>query len=517
MEENVIVPQNDEVTVETEQVASYEPKGLAKSLNRFFKFKERGSTMKNEVLAGISVFLVSVCVLLMNTRIICETLGSGRAEYAGTYLAATLVSFVGTMLLGFLCNLPLVQISSLGLSSAFISMLGATNGLTYYNLLAVSFVAAAIYVVIMAVPVVRNFVLGMLPSPVKKALPVGMGLYIISYALKSCGFITVASNGSVSLVDFSSLSALAVVAIVTGIIAVVMVIVCKKFNLAHPYFYSFLTSLLLFFMLGVLTAFNELFCVDRAYLAMGAENIYTFGFALTGIEWGAVFTKGFDFSAYTGNVFSLFVGGILTFLFMGMYESESALETVELSDVDCTNARGKALLLNAVVNLAAPVIGSAPVSIGKQSSVAAEEGAKTGLSSIVCGIGYALASLTWAFFALFATYTAKVSEYGHSTSNSFAEYAQAGFAISVMLMFAVGLFMLRGFKNCNCSDITEFVPFVATAVLTAFTQNVVIGVAVGVLAYVVLKLLSFKWEEIKKIGLPTAVVSLLLLVTLIFM
>ena len=104
--------------------------------------------MKREVVAGISVFLISVCVLLMNTRIICETLGSDRAGYAGAYLAATIVSFVGTMLLGFVCNLPLVQVSSLGLSTAFISLLGAQNGLTYYNLLAVFFVGAIVYVVV---------------------------------------------------------------------------------------------------------------------------------------------------------------------------------------------------------------------------------------------------------------------------------------------------------------------------------------------------------------------------------
>lgn len=201
MEENVIVSNSEEVAVEQEQVQTYQPKGLAKGLNKFFKFKERGSTMKREVVAGISLVLISVCVLLMNTRIICETLGSDRAGYAGAYLAATIVSFVGTMLLGFVCNLPLVQVSSLGLSTAFISLLGAQNGLTYYNLLAVSFVGAIVYVVVMAIPASRKFVLAALPEPIRKALPVGTGLYMISYALKTCGVITVGSNGAVSVVD----------------------------------------------------------------------------------------------------------------------------------------------------------------------------------------------------------------------------------------------------------------------------------------------------------------------------
>lgn len=58
MEENVIVSNSEEVAVEQEQVQTYQPKGLAKGLNKFFKFKERGSTMKREVVAGISVFLI---------------------------------------------------------------------------------------------------------------------------------------------------------------------------------------------------------------------------------------------------------------------------------------------------------------------------------------------------------------------------------------------------------------------------------------------------------------------------
>lgn len=518
MKDNVVLPESEEQKgSEAELKEEYTPTGLAKILNRFFKFKERGSTMKREVLGGLSVFLISVCVLLMNTRIVCETLGSNGSGYAGIYLAATIVSFIGTMLVGLVCNLPLVQVSSLGLSTAFVSMLGAQNGLTYYNLLAVSFVGAIVYTAIMAIPASKKFVMNALPDPVRKAIPVGMGLYIISYALKTSGIINMELSGAVSVIDFSALSSLAIVAFVAAVATVVAIFVFKKLNFAHPYLYGFLSGLLLFYLIGVVASFNTLFSVNRAYIALGAENMYSIVFGFSGIEWGAVFTKGFDFSAYMGNVVTLFIGGALTFLFIGMYEAESAMESVELGGVSCASGRGKALLLNAVVNVAAPLIGSTPISIGKQSAIASEDGARTGLSSVVCGIGYALAMFTWAFFALFATYTAVVSEYGHATSNSFAEYAQAGFMISSFAMLVLGTFMLRGVKNCNCENLTEFIPFVATVALTAFTQNIVIGVAIGVMSYIVLKLFSFKKQEIIGIGLPTGILALCLLVTLIFM
>ena len=117
-------------------------------LEKFFHLSDRGTSVGQEVKAGISVFLISVCALFMNIQIVMEAY-SGNIPYSGIYLGATITAFVGTLILGFLCNLPLVQTSSLGMSTILISMLGVDSGLTYANLLAVTFVAAVIYLVIM--------------------------------------------------------------------------------------------------------------------------------------------------------------------------------------------------------------------------------------------------------------------------------------------------------------------------------------------------------------------------------
>lgn len=509
-----------EAVVKPSDSEEYRPKGLAAALNRFFRFKERGSTMKREVLAGLSVFLISVCVLLVNTRIICESMSfssidAGRTGYAGIYLGATLISFVGTMLIGLIANLPLVQISSLGLSSAFISLMGAGSGLTYYNLLAISFISAIIYVVLMAVPKIKQYVYSALPQSVRKALPVGMGLYIISYALKRSGIISVSAD-SVTVNSFDSLNLLGKAAIIAAIITVVAIIVYKKLNVKTPFLFGFLTGVLAFFVVGVMLAMTMVFSVNRGYIAFGAENMYTIGLGFEGIEFGAVFSEGFDFSGCTGNVFALFVGGFLTFLFMGMYESESSIESVKLSGVEIDEKQTtKALLCNGVVNVIAPLVGSAPVSVGRQSMIASEDGGRTGLVSVTAGVGLLVAMFTWLFFALFATFTATVGDYGHATSNSFAEYAQAEYVVSYAAMLVLGVFMMKGIKHCNTKDFTEFLPFAATVAGVAVTQNVVYGVAIGVIAHTLLKLLSFKPAVIKSIGIPTAVLTVLMVIVLI--
>lgn len=490
-----------------ESAPAYEPKGIARVLDRFFRFKERRSTMKKEVIAGLSAFLISVCVLLVNTRLIGEQLAADGAGYAGTYLAATLVAFVGTMVIGFVSNLPLVQVSGLGMTSSVIAMLGAGNGLTYYNMLAVTFVGAIVYAVVMAVPASRKFVMDALPEPVRKALPVGMGLYLISYAVERSGMLDI-----VGVTSNAPSGAIGAVAIAAALVSAAAVVIYKKLRFAHPYLYGLLTGVLVYYVLGVIFAFNTVFSVNRGYIALGAENMYTIALGFSGLKFGEVFTSGFDFSAYTGNVVMLFVGGALTFFFMGMYGSEASVGATALEGaVSDEKSKGRALLVNAATNIVAPVLGSAPVSVGSQSAAAAGDGGRTGLTSVTCGVGYLVAMFTWLFFALLATYTATVSEYGHATSNSFAEYAMAGFALTDGVMFALGLFMMKGIRDLKSGHIDELVPFVATAAIFAVTRNIVMAVTAGVVAYVILKLLSFKVDTIKGIGIPTAVLAVVLL------
>lgn len=508
---------NENMTTVTEN--NYEPKGLAKILNKFFHFKERGGTMKGEIVAGISVFLVSVAILLMNTRIVAGTIGADNAGYCGIYLAATIIAFLGTLAIGFVANLPLVQISSLGLSTAFISLVGAGNGLTYQNLLAISFIAAILYTVLVSVPVVKKYVTEALPKPVRKALPVGMGLFIIFYAIKEMGIINV-SEGTFPFVGVSGagngnlMYVVGALAAVLAIVAAFVFIKIKK-HVSTPVFYATLVGFMAFYLVALVKCFSLVFSVDRAYIAIGAENMYTISAGFAGLDFGSVFTKGFDFSAYTGNVGQLWVYGILTFMFMGMYESEASVGAVALynDSVDMNNT-GRALLVNAATNVIAPIFGALPVTVGKSSVAASVDNGKSGLVSVVASIGFLLAMFTWVFFAFMATYTQVVTDYGHSTSNSFAEYTQAVFAVTDGIMLVLGVLMLKGLDGIDFKNIDELLPFAATVIGIAFMQNIVYGVAFGVIAYVLVKVCSFNKETIKSIGIPTAVLTAIMIVVL---
>ncbi|HWT73136.1 MAG TPA: hypothetical protein VN258_00205 [Mobilitalea sp.] len=521
-----VIPNNNVGAEEEDEIRVSK---IGTTLNKFFHFYDRGSSMKQEIGAGVSVFLISICALFMNIQIMSGAI-SDKIPYSGLYLGATIVSFIGTLLLGFVCNLPLVQVASLSLSSVFISTLGANTGLTYTNLLAITFVSAVVYLLLSSIPGVRKFVFHMLPKSVRNALPVSIGLYVAYTALDKMGIIDGFSLASLSddTLGGAAIAPYVRLCVFAGIIGFAIMLFLKKRGSKTSALSAFLIATCAFYLIAALChgiPFSYVFTQNRIWIGVNPDRLgemYTIGLGLKELQLYRVFTEGFDFSAFTaagGNTYLIFLQGILTFLFLGMYESEASVKGANLNgkiieDGSYEKAASKFLLVNAFTNVLAPIVGVAPISIGKQSSVATNDGGRTGLTSIVCAIGYLLVMLTWLPFAVFATYTASVPEYGHA-GFVFPNVILASFQIADAVMLVVGLMMLKGFQDFDGSDFTEAISFILTILGGFFTKNIAYGVAFGVMAYTFLKLISFKKDEIKSITIPTTVLTILSIILII--
>jgi len=502
--------------------------GFAAVLDKRFRFSERGSTAGREIKAGLSVFFISVCALFMNIQILIDAYAND-IPYCGLYLGATIIAFIGTLLVGIICNLPLVQTASLSLSTVMISMLGTSSGLTYANLLAVTFAAAIVYLIVMLIPALRSFIFHLIPESVRKALPAAMGLYIAAVALEKMGIIEGSSLASLSdqALGGATTSPYVRLCVFAGMIGFALVLFFKKRKSDTPVFSGFLVGTLIFFLIASVAggiAFTYVFTQNRIWIGVNPDSLgemYTIAQGLKELSVGAVFKEGFDFSAYTaagGNTVWLFVQAVLMFLFLGMYESEASIQGADLNGTILEEQKyekvtGSVLLINAVTNVIAPIIGAAPLSIGKQSAVATTDGSKTGLSSVVCAIGYFIAMFTWIPFVIFATYTKSVPEYGHA-GFVFPNVIYATFQIADAVMLIIGLQMLKGFAKLKDAEVEYIASFTVTAVMTVFTQNICYGAAIGVIVYVLLKLVSLKKQEIQEIKVPQYVMAALSIVLL---
>ena len=153
MSENIIET-NKNGTAGTEKPEK-KHSGLSRILNKYFHHIDRGGSMKSEITAGCLMCILSVCGMFMNMQLITtmtvsgpyagatvEQIAANGEIIAGTYFISMLIAFLGSLAIGLIARLPLVQVSGLGLSTVMISLVGTKSGLTYYNLLAVCFVSA---------------------------------------------------------------------------------------------------------------------------------------------------------------------------------------------------------------------------------------------------------------------------------------------------------------------------------------------------------------------------------------
>ena len=176
-------------------------------MERFFHYKERQGTLGGEITAGILIGILSVCGMFMNMQLLAkmqitgayQTTGISEAAangeiLAGFYFISMLIAFVSSLAIGLIARLPLVQVSSLGLGTVLISLVGSTGGLTYYNLLAICFLASIVNTVILSVPGLWQKLLNAIPNPVVKAFPAAVGMLIMWTAVQLTGVFSVGAS-----------------------------------------------------------------------------------------------------------------------------------------------------------------------------------------------------------------------------------------------------------------------------------------------------------------------------------
>ena len=238
-----------------------------------------------------------------------------------------------------------------------------------------------------------------------------------------------------------------------------------------------------------------------------------------------IFADGFDFSGYSGNAPLLFLQGILMFLLMGSCETEAAVQGTEIGSVyagrdvssgkplldgiDRASVEKKALLANAVTNVIAPLFGAAPVSAAQSSIAAAVDGARTGFASLVCAAGYGISLLTWLPFAVLATYTASIPEYGHA-GFVFPNAIHATFQIVEAVLFVLGLLMLGSLRDIG-RDTEDWLPALLVVVLTGATGNIACAAAVGIAAAVLMRAFDGKGRTLGVERIVACVLAMVLL------
>lgn len=508
-------------------------------MERFFHYKERQGTLGGEITAGILIGILSVCGMFMNMQLLAkmqitgayQTTGISEAAangeiLAGFYFISMLIAFVSSLAIGLIARLPLVQVSSLGLGTVLISLVGSTGGLTYYNLLAICFLASIVNTVILSVPGLWQKLLNAIPNPVVKAFPAAVGMLIMWTAVQLTGVFSVGASQistygigtvlpgyadavslsePVQINDFSyatdKFHPLMLLSVLAVVIAVIVFLLLRS-GTKHPFWLSLLAGTVFFLLTN--TCFV---CVNWKNFGMSLDSLWGrlwtvgsedalqkhFYSIFAGISVGKIFTEGFDFSTYTangGNVVLLFLTGIVTVALTNLIHGQAVLMTIAKETEADEKACRKALLCNAACGIAAPLVGGVAPSIGEESVAGVRDGGRSGLTSVAASVVYLISMFVWIVPFLFVTlfsYDIKFTMYGHY-GETLQAMTECSFAVADIVMAMTGALMIKRTISGEWSHALETIPFLATVILAFFFSNPLYGVAAGSVVYLLVTL-----------------------------
>ena len=171
-----------------------EAMGKRSWLDRKFKLKEHGTSVKIEIMAGITTFMAMVYILMVNAGMFSDLQGTvfNGPSYGAMYITTAISAIIGTVLIGLLSGLPLAQAPGMGLNAFFVYTICMGFGLTYANALVLVLIDGIVFI-ILTVTGLRKAIFTAIPDCVKKAIPAGIGLFIAFIGLQNAGIVVALS------------------------------------------------------------------------------------------------------------------------------------------------------------------------------------------------------------------------------------------------------------------------------------------------------------------------------------
>ncbi len=447
-------------------------------MEKFFKIRERGSTVKTEMIAGLTTFMAMAYILMVNAAMFANLDG---ISYNAMYISTAIAAVVGTLLIAFIANLPLGLAPGMGLNAYFVYTICLTFGLSYANALVLVLFDGILFM-ILTVTGARAKLFAAIPDCVRKAIPAGIGLFIAFLGLQNAGIVVADSSTAVNLSSFNILGGNATWAsimpkLVTVLSLVIIAVLAHK-KVKGAVFGGIIGGSVLYYVLGItVPGFYDGF-VDKL-----SFNPFT-AFAEWGTNcFGKVFTEGFDFSAYlanhsTGDLVLVIITSALALCLVDMFDTLGTLYGA-CSRGNMLDEKGevpnfeKAMLSDAVATTLGSVCGTSTVTTFVESSAGVAEGGKTGFASLVTGGLF--------FIAMFLSPVAALIP---------------GSATAAALIY-VGVLMIGGVVELDWKDAAVAVPSFMTLIMMPFTYNISYGIAFGMISYVLIKVCTGKIKEIK--------------------
>ena len=433
-------------------------------LEKWFKLKENNTSIKTEVVAGVTTFMTMAYILAVNPSILSASGMDSQAILMATALAA----FIGTLAMAFMANYPFALAPGLGLNAYFAYTVCGAMGYSWQIALLAVFVEGLIFIVL-SVTNVREAIFNAIPIQLKRGVSVGIGLFVAFIGFQNAGLIVNSDSTLVTVIDFTADFHTAGICAVLAVIGTFIIAILHIKGIKG----SILIGIFATWILGILCQLTGLYTVtpEAGYYSL-LPSWSSFSLGAIGLTFGKCFTA--DFSSIRILDFVIIV---FAFLFVDIFDTLGTLigcaNKANMLDKEGKLPRIKqALLADAVATSAGAILGTSTTTTFVESSAGVAEGGRTGLASVVTGLLF----LVSVFLApIFITIP--------------------GFATAPALLF-VGFLMITAVTQIDFSNLTEAIPAYLCLLAMPLMYSISDGIAVGVISYVVINLACGKAKKI---------------------
>lgn len=481
--------------------------GFMKFLDSFFHVKERGGSIKNEIIGGLITFVAMCYILPINSSILSD---AGMSS-AGVFIMTAILSFVVTLIMGLVANYPISLSAGMGLNAFLAYTLCGTLGFSWQEAMILLTIAGILFFVLSLTPV-RKIIIESIPKDIKIIIAASLGAFICFVGLKNSGVIT--SNSS-TFVELNTFVNPAVLISFVSIVLCFGLMFCKNKivkSLAVPISIAFSA------IVGIIV--SEVLIGNNLLSSKAGQWIYSISAidgrvstlpifpTHTGVKFmdfsgvkevfffGALNeSSSFDFGKSFVNVISNPASyvAIFSLIFVNLFDTTATLLAVG-RDVGIINSEGKmenyqrAVLADATGALICGPLGTSTVTSFAESGIGVSLGAKTGLAAVVSSLMFLLSIFIYPIFSIFT--------YGSVTAPAL---------VCVGAMIFVNNIKDLDWKN----PIVGFTAFI-TIIFALLTYSIANGIGIGLITYTVMMLFARKHKEV---GVPIYVIACLFLLS----
>lgn len=410
-------------------------------LEKIFKFQERNTNARIEITAGITTFMTMAYILVLQPMF----MGAAGMDVGAVTVVTAILSAIFSIFMGIYTNLPFALAPAMGSNAFFAYTLVAGGIVNWETGLGMVFISGVVFI-LLTVLGLREVIVNLIPKNIKYAIGVAVGFYIVLLGFKNGGLMSL-EGGSIAMGDVKS----------PGILLTIIGLVIVVFLQARKVKGGVLVAIILTTIIGIPMGITN---VPESLVKM-PPSIEPIAFKLdimAALKW-----------SFFPLMFTFFVGDFFSTL--GTLLGVSAKANLLDEEGNLPNIN-KPFLVDAIATVVGALFGSTVVTTYIESAAGVEEGGRTGFTAVVAGICFAL--------TMFITPIA-----GMIPSEATAP-----------ALILIGLLMITGVKNIEFNDFTEAFPAFATIVFTAFTSSISNGISIGIISYMVTKVMAGRFKDL---------------------